>query len=256
MAKFCNKCGKPLVDGKCPDCENKREETEVVVTESDLGNELLDIIKNIWQKPIQTIKKHTEESNIAITLIILAISIVIGGLFTYFYTNSLFKGITSDVNSWLTSIAMLTGEDYSAATTTINTPFFSLFISGVLTATLGYVFFILLAKLFVGVIFKGKATLKEYASVISLASIFSTVATLISIIIGFISYKVASFIYLAGLIVFIVMVVQSFIDILKAKEDRLGYAVSLAIIFTYILVIIAVIIIMAILVASRQPVYY
>ena len=57
MAKFCNKCGKALVDGICPDCSKKEEVKEEQTTTSNLGNALLDIIKNIWKKPIETIEK-------------------------------------------------------------------------------------------------------------------------------------------------------------------------------------------------------
>ena len=37
MAKFCNKCGKALVDGICPDCSKKEEVKEEQTTTSNLG---------------------------------------------------------------------------------------------------------------------------------------------------------------------------------------------------------------------------
>ena len=256
MAKFCNKCGTPLVDGKCPNCADKKDVQETVEVQQDLGNSLLDILKNIWKKPIETIKRYTEDGSMPLALILLGIAIVVGGLYTYFYTNSVYKGLGKDLNSWLTSIAMMSGESFDPIVTSQTFPFFGLFLSGALMTLAMYGFLILLSKLFVGVIFKGKGTLKEYTSTIAVASVFPTVLSAIGIITGFISYKLTAIIYLSGLVIFIVMTVQSFLEVLKAKENRLSYAIPLTVILTYVAAIIVIIIIAAIFYTSNQPVYY
>lgn len=61
MAKFCNKCGKPLVDGICPDCskkDEKKERTEVEASESNLLTDYLDILKGMFTSPVKTMEKN------------------------------------------------------------------------------------------------------------------------------------------------------------------------------------------------------
>ena len=55
MAKFCTKCGSKLVDGKCPNCENKTTE---VTTGFDF-NELVSAVKGMFTKPVDTIKYNS-----------------------------------------------------------------------------------------------------------------------------------------------------------------------------------------------------
>ena len=76
MAKFCTKCGKPLVDGKTCSCsikekeeekekkiEEKEEEVEVEEASSDeLINSIVDIFKNIWKKPYKTMMQYKEKN--------------------------------------------------------------------------------------------------------------------------------------------------------------------------------------------------
>lgn len=255
MAKFCNKCGKPLVDGICPDCSKKVEEQEHT-SQKELGTALIDIIKNIWKKPVETIHSYVKESNMSLSFILLGISVLIGGLFTYFNTNSIINGVVADINNKMTGIASMLGESYIATTPATEISFFSMFLTGIITSALAYTFFILLAKLFVGIVFKGKGTLKEFTTTVAVASIFPTTFSVIGILTSFISYQLTSFIYLAGLILFIVVVVQSFIEVLKANKERLGYAIPLTVIITYVGLIIINIIILAIITTSQvTPIY-
>lgn len=256
MAKFCNKCGKALVDGICPDCSKKEEVKEEQTTTSNLGNDLLDIIKNIWKKPIEIIEKYVKKENLPLSFILLGIGVLVGGIFTYCYTDSIVTGIVTQINNKMAGIASMMGQSYTATTPITTIPFFQLFLSGILTTALAYTFFILLSKLFVGIIFKGKASLKQFTTAVATASVFPTLFTLVGILTSFISYQLTSFIYLIGLILFIVVVVQSFMDVLKAKEERLGYAVPLTVIITYIGIIVINIIVLAIITSSQvTPIY-
>ncbi len=268
MAKFCNKCGSPLEDGKCPNCEDTKVEKEEIEeveeqdeereeTQSEILEQLKDIFKNVWKNPIQTIKKYKEDASLAVAFIIMAITIVIGGIFTYFYLGSLIKGIINDVQNWAMPIAMLTGEDMETVNTDLLVlPFFRLFMYGVVIAVISYGLFTLLSKLFVGIIFKGEGTLKEYFTTISIASIFPTAFSLIAILLGFMSYKLATLVFIAGLVVFIVITVQGFIEALKANENRLAISVPLAVILTFILEFIIIIILFAILTINSTSMYY
>lgn len=246
MKKFCNKCGKALIDGVCPDC-SKKEKIKEEQTTNNIRNNLLDIIKNIWKKPIETIEKYVKKENVSLSFILLGIGIFIGGIFTYCYTDSMITGITTQLNK-IGFVSII------EQTTTL--PFFPLFLSGILTTALAYTFFILLSKLFVGIIFKGKATLKQFTTAVATASVFPTIFTLVGSLTSFISYQLTSFIYLIGLILFIVVVVQSYMDILKAQKERLSYAMPLTVIITYIGIIVINFIILALITSSQvTPIY-
>lgn len=256
MAKFCNQCGKPLVDGVCPDCSKKEEIKQEPVKTKNLGNDILDIIKNIWKSPIEIIEKYVQKANLPLSFILLGFAVIVGGIFTYCYTDSLITGIVTQVNNKLAGLATMMGETYTSTTPVATIPFFSLFLSGILTTALTYTLLILLSKLFIGIIFKGKASLKQFTTTIATASIFPTLFTLISILTSFISYQLTSFIYLIGLILFIVVIVQSYMDILKAKEERLSYAVPLTVILTYVGVIVLNVITLALMTSSQVTTIY
>lgn len=252
MAKFCNQCGTELIDGKCPKCKDIKENNK----RKNIGQELLNILKNIWKNPIETIKEQTEKENLIISFILLGISIIVSGIFTYCYTDSIVHGIISTINNKMVGIASLLGESYTKTAPLITLPFFSIFLGGALTTALAYITFILLLNLFIGIVFKGKKSIKKYTQTIAIASIFPTAFTIVGILTSFISYTLTSFIYLIGLVIFIVIVVQSLIDILKANEEKLGYAVPLTIIFTYIVVIIIAITFLSIFVTTKNPYIY
>ena len=58
MAKFCNKCGKPLVDGKCSHCEQTEKEVVESTSEENLFIEYLNVLKGMFTHPVATIKKE------------------------------------------------------------------------------------------------------------------------------------------------------------------------------------------------------
>ena len=74
MAKFCTKCGSKLVDGKCPNCENKK--SEVPTTGFDM-NEMIEVVKGMFTKPVDTIKEVVENENITISSILIGINAII-----------------------------------------------------------------------------------------------------------------------------------------------------------------------------------
>ena len=76
MAKFCIKCGKPLVDGKPCDCEqqNVKKEEKIVYEKNNGSGNLVDEVKDIFvdsvKKPYSTMLKY-QEKDVTLGLILI-----------------------------------------------------------------------------------------------------------------------------------------------------------------------------------------
>lgn len=252
MAKFCTKCGKPLVDGKPCSCSLKEEEKQVNVKEEEeeatSTNEVVasitDIYKNVWKKPYQTMLKY-KEKNITLGICLILINVVIFGIFGYFLINNTYNGIFEDISNKLQALAALSGEDIDVFQK-VSFPFFSLFISNVISLAFGYLILISMSRLFVGTIFKGKGTFGDYLTAAGVASPLSTIVMVIGILASFISYKLAVIIALLAMLSFFVLLSQAYVDIIGAKEERLAYSQSLTLVSTYVIsVIVGIILISA-----------
>ena len=250
MAKFCTKCGKPLVDGKPCSCslkEEKKQEKVEVEEEETSTNEVVasitDIYKNVWKKPYQTMVKY-KEKNITLGLCLILINAVIFGIFGYFLINNTYNGILEDISNKLQGVAALTGEEIEVFQRT-SLPFFGMFISNVISLAIGYLILISISRLFVGKIFKGKGTFGDYLTAAGVASPLSTIVMVVGILASFISYKLAILIAILATITFFVLLSQAYVDILEAKEERLAYSQSLTLVSTYVISVIVGIILLS-----------
>ncbi len=258
MAKFCTKCGKPLVDGKTCSCSIKekeeekekkieeKEEEEVEVEEAssnELINSIVDIFKNIWKKPYKTMMQY-KEKNVKLGLCLILINIVIFGVLIYFLINNTYNGIMTDMSNKLQGLAAISGEDFEVFQK-VSLPFSSLFISGVINLAIGYLILITMSRLFVGKVFKAKGTFGDYLTMAGIASPLSGIIMVIAILVGFISYKLALIVAIAAAVTFLVSLTQAYVDILEAKEDRLAYSQTITLVSTYIITIIISVIIVS-----------
>ena len=63
MAKFCTKCGKPLVDGKPCDCEKNENQNEVEQVSFN-SNGLLETVKGMFTRPVSTLQEFVQDHNL------------------------------------------------------------------------------------------------------------------------------------------------------------------------------------------------
>ena len=80
MAKFCTKCGKPLVDGKPCDCEKNENQNEVEQVSFN-SNGLLETVKGMFTRPVSTLQEFVQDHNLVPALILLGINALIVSLF-------------------------------------------------------------------------------------------------------------------------------------------------------------------------------
>lgn len=135
MAKFCTKCGKPLVDGKPCSCQEEatkdiekdeeieeiEEVEEVENTENDTvtsSNELVNDVKSLYvgmiKKPATTIENYSKEKNVKLALVLLIITAFVSGIMTYSLTTNGINGIRTTIANKLTALVANTTNGISS----------------------------------------------------------------------------------------------------------------------------------------------
>ena len=264
MSKFCTKCGSPLKDGKCENCdkekETKKAEKEEKVVESKeetveiessnaIGADIVAIYKNIIMKPFTTMKAIYETASAKLAWILIAISSAIAGLSTYFFAKKTIVGIMQAFITKASGVAAIAGElsDIPGSTAEINqgmalveqqisSMFGTIFLSGFLSMFIYYVIYALASKVVVGNLFKGKGKVKDYLLVVAGASVLYSLFGVIALVLSFISWKIAAIAIILGGMVYLVATLEGYTKLLGAKKEKLCYAFAITNVATSIIV--------------------
>lgn len=237
MAKFCSKCGKLTEECVCQK-ETKKSVKKSAVTNQGVVNNIISMIKEVFKKPFDCVSDYIALGNTKFSLLLILIQSLLFGLFCYFIANNAIKATANSVSSSLSSLGTLgalTGSTVSSQMQNIQLPFLSILLCGTIVMFLGYIVLSLMAKLFMGVIFKVNFQVKEYLNLHGIVSIIPSIVMVAAIILSFISLKVAMLALVIGIILYFVTVVQCYIEIVKVKADRLSYSAALTILATYII---------------------
>ena len=212
MAKFCTKCGKKLEDGKPCDCCKKEVKKEVVVESKTNGfdfnecvNSYIEIVKGVFVKPIDTIKKFATSSNFVLGLIALAINCIAKE------SINLISSFTGGYSSLL------------AMSSSIDVPFMKTFLYGILFMAVGFSVTALMIYVMVGVIFKDKIDMKKAFSLVGVCSVFTTVTTVVSIILNYISIKLMMVVLLISGIFYLTHLYQGVQETTEVDKNKLAY---------------------------------
>lgn len=239
MAKFCTKCGKPLVDGKPCSCQTKEiekeeekvniqelEEDEVVVKpergekpkKTSSNYEIMDIVKGMFKKPYDTLEDTCKVKyfNLAIGVII-ACSIVFG-IFMYSLISNQVKKLGTTIavvqNTLNTSLAPLSILGINLKLDVQGTCTKLAVIMAVMSGLI-----ILITYLMNKYVFKKELDIKKITTMVGMSEVMLTVGMLVCIVLSFISSTLAvlAFIYFA--IVFFVHLYQG-CDIIKNSDPN------------------------------------
>lgn len=187
--KFCTKCGKPLEEGHT--CKKNDQ------------NLFLNIIKEIFIKPIDTIKKQTKIENFNFACILLMVNAITSGILIY----NIITESTNFLIPW----------------TIQNTQFLKLFLQGtfftiVSIITTGAVMYLLL-----GPISKTKLNFKTIFTMLGMTSIISTTLELVILLFLFISTKLAMTMLLLKIILYLTILYQGMTEITTVNKNKLPY---------------------------------
>ena len=184
-AKFCNKCGESFEKGNNPN--DKR----IQIDTKELKNNVIDLLKGLLVKPIDTFKKYGKEKNFTLAIILVAILSLITGLFVI----SLMKNAYSLIMSSIGSVGGL----YSYSNYQVDIPYAKSFFIAVFT-TFAFAFaFAGILYLVNTKIFKGKENFKKTFTIYGTISTVASVSLLASTILMFLSFGLASIILSLGL---------------------------------------------------------
>ncbi len=239
MAKFCTKCGKKLEEGKKCECENKKEKgiekQENTSTTSNFDiqscfDSYVEILKNIFTKPVDTIKKFATEDNFILGLIALFINSLVTGGLVYFIAKESIGAITA-------------GMGYSSLLFGIGAfeiPFLKVVLYGTVFMVVHFLMTALMLFVIVNSILKDNLTFKKATSLVGVCSIFTTVTTLVAILLTFVSMQLSIYFILIAVVIYSMHLYQGIIELTNIDKNKLAYvftgtvAVSLFVVF-YIL---------------------
>ena len=227
MAKFCINCGKKLEDGEVCACQ-----ATVQVQANNLGTNLLEVLKGIFVKPIDTIKNYTDEKQFNLSLILIGILSLASALFVL----SLVK------NAYTLIVGSMGGGSYSLyssmMTTSIQIPYMKIFFM-VLVLAIAFAFIYTgLLYLVNSVIFKGDKNFKKVFSMYAVSSVMTSVTLLVSAILLFVHIALGFIVLIAGLTLNMVYTFKG-IEFLGVKDqNKYGYIYLITVVFNYIVLFI------------------
>lgn len=217
MAKFCTKCGKALEEGKKHVCDNVEEVEEKVVNNSktnDYVNSYLDMVKKVLTKPVDMIKEYTNEENFNLSIIALILNCAVTGIFVYLILKEAMNGL-----GMLSSVIGLG----SFGLGNIEIPFMKIFMGGLLFMAVWFVVCALMIFLIANVFMKDKITFKESIVLVGNTSVFTTITTVISIVLVYISVKLMAFVYIVAAVFYLTYLYQGISDKTELDKNKISY---------------------------------
>ncbi len=227
MAKFCSKCGKKLEDGKPCDCEKNDSKVESKTSTSGFDfnecvNSYIDIVKKIFCKPVDAIKKYSTENKFSLGIIALVINCIITGIFVYCLLNE----ASGALGSLFGYSSLLSGSIFKVE-------FMKTFINGFIFMAVWFVIAALVIYLIANPILKDRVNIKSVFSLLGVCSVFTTITTVVAIICVYISIKLSFIILLIAALFYLTHLYQGINEITKVDKNKLAYvfvpAVSVAI---------------------------
>ena len=225
MAKYCIHCGRKLKDGEVCTCQ-----ANVSVQTDDMGSNLIDVFKGIFTKPIDTIKKYTDEKNFALSLLLVLVLAVSGALFVI----SLINNVSSMITSAMGGISMF----YSSAPIMSDIPYLKIFFISLIMIVAFAFIFVALLYIVNSVIFNGEKNFKKIFSMYGVNTIITSITLLLSAIFMFVHVILGLALLALGSILNMVYVYKG-IEYLGVKdENKYGYIYLITTLFYFIAIFI------------------
>ena len=200
-AQFCTKCGEKFAATKGGKSSTK---TAKVTTEDvkeltkevtkEMTNEASSIVRDMVAKPVDTLKKYGEEKRFNLALVLVGVMSLLAGLFSIALLKNLYSAIMDFVQSMYGGLLSMASSYQQQA----QIPYVKIFfITLIATFALSFVFVGILY--FVSnVLFKGKESFKKMYVIYSIISIVVSATLLVSLVLSFISVKMAGLVLSLG----------------------------------------------------------
>ncbi len=244
MSKFCTNCGKKLAEGKSCNCKATKEESskkvvvDTKIDTSEVKNNVIEIVKGIFTKPVITAKKYATVKNLNLGYILLAIAVIAQAIFiTVNVTNSVEEindtdgagyvvlGLAQDYlnkdqdefEGFLGTILEIDIEDYEVE---ISVKTINLFITSAIITALYYgliigAFYIVLNK-----IMKKEVNIKKMLVTVSLVTMIDAVVMLAATLVALVFPSLVLPIVGIGALYFIITLYQVIRSTESLDEDK------------------------------------
>ena len=217
MAKFCIHCGKKLKEGEVCDCQ-----ANVSVQTDNLGTTLLNVLKGMFVKPIDTIKSYTNEKNFNLALILVGIFSLSAALFML----SLIKNLSDMATSSMGALTL-----YSITSTSVEIPYLQIFFIS-LIAIIAFTFmYTALLYLVNSVMFKGDKSFKKVFTMYGINTVITSVTLLVTAIFMFIHVVLGLLIFVLGYTLNMVYMYKGIETLGVKDENKHGYIYLITTIF-------------------------
>lgn len=224
MAKFCTKCGRALNEGEICNCVQTVQPVAVAATQGNgLVNDCINIIKNFFKKPVDTLKVSISENNFTSALVMIALNGLAVGLFAI----ALIKEVLGSMMSLFTmgsygSYASLMGSSYS-----VEIPYFKYFIIVAIVVIIMQLLLGVAAYLISDKMFKGTTNIKKMITLFGFSSIILTAGLLVSSICLFINVNLGLLVYAMASVLNTYYICKGLEFSCNTDKNKLGYVLVL-----------------------------
>lgn len=226
MAKFCTKCGRKLEDGKpCP-CEKEekkveKEERKVSHSEpsTDINwyvNSFIDMIKGIFVKPIDTIKKFATEEYFVLGIIVIILNALLTGVMAYL--------TLEEAGSAISGFGL-----YSLGFSGIEVPFMKTLLYVALFMIVGFAVSGAMIYVMAGPLFKANTNMKRCIALVGTCASLTLITTILAIICLYISVKVFFIVLLLAGVLYLCHLYHGTQEISNIDENKQGYTFLVAV---------------------------
>ena len=209
MAKFCIHCGKKLKDGEVCDCM-----ANVQVQTNDLGTNLIDVLKGMFMKPIDTIKSYTDEKHFNLALVLVGIL----SLSTALFMMSLIKNVAEMATSSMGGLTL-----YAMSSVSSQIPYLQIFFIGLISVIAFAFIYTGLLYLVNSVMFKGERSFKKVFTMYGVNSVVTSVTLLVTAIFMFINVFLGLLVLVLGSMLNMVYVYKGIERLGVKDKNKHGY---------------------------------
>ena len=197
---------------------------------NNMGNQLVNILKGILVKPIDTIKETAKDTNFGLAMIIMGILSVITGLFAMSILKNAASMILSNMSYGL----------YSYSSVSVELPYLETFLgAAVLMFAMSFIYTGLL-YLVNSVMFKGEKNFKKIYAMYASVSVITIISVLLATILLFVNVTVGLIVFIIGSLLSMVYTYHGLKFIGPKDENKYGYIYLITTIFLYIVLFIII----------------
>lgn len=250
MAKFCTKCGKPLVEGTTCNCGNTEQQPVVETLNfeqpsmkdfqqtsnmnqtmmnqpqggmaqpskaKNILNDCLAVIKGFFKKPVTTIEANADDSKFTNALALAGVFAASVMAFVLVVLGDLY----STLEKTMTMGGLVEAPE-------LEVPYIKVGLITFITVAGALALMALLAWLILAKLFKVNTTYKKVFGIYAVSSIISAAAALVATVCTFIDYRIAFIVLALGFALNTHYVSVTIKAAGQADENKLGYVVVIA----------------------------